>query len=70
MIRYQDMYKKIFSILGLLILTIALMRIYSSLNTNSLLEALSNKNNIILMGDSIFKNDPYVEKGKSVGDLL
>ena len=64
------MYKKIFSILGLLILTISLMRIYSSLNTNSLLEALSNKNNIILMGDSIFKNDPYVEKGESVGDLL
>ena len=64
------MYKKIFSILGLLILTIALMRIYCNLNTNSLLEALSNKNNIVLMGDSIFKNDPYVEKGESVGDLL
>ncbi len=46
------------------------MRIYYNLNTNNLLEALSNKNNIVLMGDSIFKNDPYVQKGESVGDLL
>ena len=64
------MYKKISKILGLLILTIALMRIYHKLNTNKIFESLSNKNNIILMGDSIFKNDPYVEKGESVGDLL
>ena len=37
---------------------------------SSIIESLSNKDYVVLMGDSIFKNDPYVNRGDSVGDIL
>ena len=43
---------------------------YKNVNSRRVVESLSNNNSIILMGDSIFANDPYVERGDSVGDKL
>jgi len=43
---------------------------YKSVNSKKVVESLSNNDNIILMGDSIFANDPYVQRGNSVGDML
>lgn len=43
---------------------------YKSVNSKKVVESLSNNDNIVLMGDSIFANDPYVERGDSVGDML
>lgn len=62
------MYENLWTITGLLILG-AYLSIYHY-EHNDVIEFLSNKENIVLMGDSIFKNDIYVERGKSVGDLL
>ena len=43
---------------------------YKIRNSKKVVEGISNNNNIILMGDSIFANDIYVERGDSVGDML
>ena len=43
---------------------------YKSVNSKKVVESLSNNDNIVLMGDSIFANDIYVERGDSVGDML
>lgn len=66
------MYKKRFIIGSLIILSIILFGMYhKKMNSIKVVESLSNNNNnIVLMGDSIFKNDTYVNRGDSVGDLL
>jgi len=43
---------------------------YKIRNSKKTIEGITNNNNIILMGDSIFANDIYVERGDSVGDQL
>tara|TARA_B100000927_G_C16272718_1_gene392199 strand:- start:9 stop:674 length:666 start_codon:yes stop_codon:yes gene_type:complete len=43
---------------------------YKIRNSTKVVEGISNNNNIILMGDSIFANDIYVRRGESVGDQL
>mgnify|MGYP005732508925 CR=1 FL=1 len=43
---------------------------YNIVNSKRVVESLSNNDNIVLMGDSIFANDIYVERGDSVGDML
>lgn len=43
---------------------------YKIRNSKKIVEGISNNNNIILMGDSIFANDIYVRRGESVGDQL
>ena len=43
---------------------------YKIKNSKKTIEGITNNNNIILMGDSIFANDIYVERGDSVGDQL
>ena len=43
---------------------------YKMINEKKTIESISNNNNIVLMGDSIFANDIYVERGESVGDQL
>lgn len=63
---------KITNIVAILILLgIILFGMYcKTLNSKRVIESLSNNDNIILMGDSIFANDPYVQRGNSVGDML
>ena len=43
---------------------------YKNVNSKRVVESLSNNDNVVLMGDSIFANDPYVQRGNSVGDML
>ena len=43
---------------------------YKMINEKKTIESISNNNNIVLMGDSIFANDIYVQRGESVGDQL
>ena len=43
---------------------------YKMINEKKTIEGISNNNNIVLMGDSIFANDIYVQRGESVGDQL
>lgn len=63
---------KITSIIAILVLfSIILFGIYyKCVKSKKIVESLSNNDNIILMGDSIFANDPYVNRGDSVGDML
>ena len=58
--------------LGILIIAsiILIGMYYKIINEKKTIEGIANNNNIILMGDSIFANDPYVERGDSVGDML
>ena len=55
-------------ILIIIIITVIFINIYSRFYT--IREPLTNKNTIILMGDSILNNSNYVQKGESVFDLL
>ena len=53
----------------LFILVLFIIMYYKFIFKN-ITEAMTEQNKIILMGDSILKNDVYVTKGNSVGDLL
>lgn len=63
---------KLFYIIGLVL--IFLVVIYLTISYSKfppkIIETLSNKDYLILMGDSIFKNDVYVNEGNSVGENL
>lgn len=63
---------KLFYIVGLVL--IFLVVIYLTISYSKfppkIIETLSNKDYLILMGDSIFKNDVYVNEGNSVGENL
>lgn len=63
---------KLFYIVGLVL--IFLVVIYLTISYSKfppkIIETLSNKDYLILMGDSIFKNDVYVNDGNSVGENL
>ena len=58
--------------LGILIIaTIILIGMYYKIsNEKKTIEGIANNDNIVLMGDSIFANDIYVQRGESVGDQL
>lgn len=54
----------------LLISLISIIIIFSCAYFKSLKEGLTNNDKVILMGDSVLKNNNYVSSGKSVEDLL
>ena len=54
----------------LLIILVAIAIIISCAYFNSLKEGLTNKDYIVLIGDSILNNSAYVAEGKSVSELL
>ena len=43
---------------------------YDSINTEAFLNNNNNKNTIVLLGDSILKNNSYVKNGQSIEDIL
>lgn len=43
---------------------------YESMNMESFLNNNNTKNNIVLLGDSILKNNSYVKNGQSIEDIL
>ena len=43
---------------------------YESMNMESFLNNNNNKNSIVLLGDSILKNNSYVKNGQSIEDIL
>lgn len=55
---------------NIIIIFISLIVIFTCAFYKSFKEGLTNKNNIILMGDSVLNNSNYVEKGDSVYDNL
>ena len=67
----KDLFK-LFSILALVLifLFITYITITYSKFPPSITETLSNQDYLVLMGDSIFKNDIYVKDGHSVGENL
>lgn len=67
----KDLFK-LFSILALVLifLFITYIIITYSKFPPSITETLSNQDYLVLMGDSIFKNDIYVKDGHSVGENL
>jgi len=54
----------------ILIIIISIVIIVSCAYVKSLKEGLTNKNYVILMGDSVLNNANYVSSGKSVADIL
>jgi len=55
---------------SIIIMFISIFIIFTCAYFKSLKEGLSNKDNIILMGDSVLNNSIYVPAGKSVYDIL
>ena len=51
----------------IILLTLITFILYITHNTK---EYFTNKKTIILLGDSVFKNNSYVEKGKAVNEIL
>jgi len=72
-LKINKIYKSFISFFLLLIFVIALITYNEFYKHNILHEGMENnktKNTIVLMGDSILKNNSYVGKGKSVEDIL
>lgn len=63
---------KLFYIVGLVLIFLVVIYLIISYSKfpPKIIETLSNKDYLILMGDSIFKNDVYVNEGNSVGENL
>lgn len=63
---------KLFYIVGLVLIFLVVIYLIISYSKfpPKIIETLSNKDYLILMGDSIFKNDVYVNDGNSVGENL
>ena len=52
------------------LLTLITFILYITRNTKEYFTQIKNKKTIILLGDSVFNNNSYVEKGKAVNELL
>lgn len=52
------------------LLTLITFILYITHNTKEYFTQIKNKKTIILLGDSVFNNNSYVEKGKAVNELL
>jgi lysophospholipase L1-like esterase len=52
------------------LITLITFILYITRNTKEYFTQIKNKKTIILLGDSVFNNNSYVEKGKAVNELL
>ena len=52
------------------LITLITFIVYITRNTKEYFTQIKNKKTIILLGDSVFNNNSYVEKGKAVNELL